>query len=203
MAIEHDFIILSDYVYDRIVFERPSAPSFAKIATDKSHLIVINSFSKTYDKTGRRLGYAMSAEPTIKLMTKLQEFVVANPSAMVQRAGITALRDGEPYIAEIRERYSRQRQLVLDTLETIPGLTLPVPMGGFYAFPEIHGLTDSLAFAKRQLLETRVGMAPGIAFGAAGEGYMRLCFAASDAVLVPALQCFREFVESGQHALVS
>ena len=129
-------------------------------------------------------------------MTKLQEFVVSNPAATVQRAGIVALRDGDAYVQEIRQRYARQRELVMDALRTMPNLTLPEPMGGFYAFPEVVGLKDSLAFAKKLLLETRVGMAPGIAFGSAGEGYMRMCFAASDAVLVPALEKFKGFLEN-------
>jgi aspartate aminotransferase len=196
LAVEKDFVILSDEVYDRIVFDRDVAPSFARIATDKDHLVVINSFSKTYNMTGWRLGYALASEKLVKLMTKLQEFVVSNPAAMVQRAGIVALKEGEPYVAEIREKYAKQRQRVMDTLPTIPNVSLPVPMGGFYAFPQVAGLQDSLSFAKKLLQEKRVGMAPGIAFGQAGEGYMRMCFAASDAVLVPALDAFKEFLQT-------
>ena len=195
LAAKHDFVILADEVYDRIVFDRPVAPSFATVAPDKENLVVINSFSKTYNMPGWRLGYALSNERLIKLMTKMQEFVVSNPAAMVQRAGIVALKDGDPYVKEIREKYAKQRQLVMDSLRTVPNLSLPEPMGGFYAFPEVVGLKDSLAFAKRLLLETGVGMAPGIAFGPAGEGYMRMCFAASDKVLVPALEKFKGFVE--------
>jgi aspartate/methionine/tyrosine aminotransferase len=195
LAVQHDFVILADEVYDRIVFDRPSAPSFAKIVTDKDHLVVINSFSKTYNMTGWRLGYALTSEPLAKLMTKLGEFIISNPAALVQRAGIVALRDGEPYIQEIREKYARQRQVAIEKLRSVPNVTLPIPHGGFYAFPKIDGLQDSLSFAKKLLLESRVGMAPGIAFGASGEGYMRLCFAASDAVLVPALDRFKEFVQ--------
>ncbi|MBI4473516.1 MAG: pyridoxal phosphate-dependent aminotransferase [Acidobacteria bacterium] len=196
LALKHDFVILSDEVYDRIVFDREKASSFASVATDHDHLIVINSFSKTYNMTGWRLGYALTSEHLAKLMTKLQEFVVSNPAAMVQRAGIVALRDGEPYIKEIRDKYARQRQLTIEKLRSVPNISLPVPQGGFYAFPQIEGLQDSLGFAKKLLLEGRVGMAPGIAFGAAGEGYMRMCFAASDAVLVPALDRFKEFVQA-------
>jgi aspartate/methionine/tyrosine aminotransferase len=195
LALKHDFTILSDEVYDRIVFDRPSAPSFAKIATDKEHLVVINSFSKTYNMTGWRLGYAFAHEKLAALMTKLGEFIVSNPPALVQRAGIVALRDGEPYVNEIREKYARQRKVAIEKLKAIPNVTLPIPNGGFYAFPKIEGLQDSLSFAKKLLLEAKVGMAPGIAFGASGEGYMRLCFAASDAVLVPALDRFKEFVQ--------
>jgi len=195
LAVKHDFTILADEVYDRLVFDRPSAPSFAKIATDKEHLVVINSFSKTYNMTGWRLGYALASEKLAALMTKLGEFIVSNPPALVQRAGIVALRDGEPYVKEIREKYAIQRQKAIDKLKSIPNVTLPIPNGGFYAFPKIDGLHDSLSFAKKLLTEARVGMAPGIAFGASGEGYMRLCFAASDAVLVPALDRFKEFVQ--------
>jgi aspartate/methionine/tyrosine aminotransferase len=188
-------MLLADEVYDRLVFDLPSAPSFARLVRDFEHLIVINSFSKTYNMTGWRLGYALTNEKLVTLMTKLGEFIISNPSAMVQRAGIVALRDGESYVKEIREKYTRQRQTALEKLKTVANVTVPVPMGGFYAFPKIDGLQDSLSFAKKLLTEARVGMAPGIAFGAAGEGYMRLCFAASDAVLVPALDRFKEFVE--------
>ena len=156
---------------------------------------MINSFSKTYNMTGWRLGYALTNEKLAALMTKLAEFIVSNAPALVQRAGIVALRDGEPYVQEIREKYTRQRQVAIEKLRTVPNVTLPIPRGGFYAFPRVDGLHDSLSFAKRLLQESRVGMAPGIAFGASGEGYMRLCFAASDAVLVPALDRFKEFVE--------
>jgi aspartate aminotransferase len=195
LAVKHDFTILSDEVYDRIVFDRPFAPSFARIATDKDHLVVINSFSKTYNMTGWRLGYALTNERLAGLMTKLGEFIISNPASMVQRAGIVALRDGEPYVKEIREKYARQRQVAIEKLQAIPNVTLPIPQGGFYAFPKIDGLHDSLSFAKKLLVEGRVGMAPGIAFGKSGEGYMRLCFAASDAVLIPALDRFKDFVE--------
>lgn len=195
LALKHDFTILADEVYDRIIFDRPSAPSFARVATDKDHLVVINSFSKTYNMTGWRLGYALTNEKLAALMTKLGEFIISNPPSMVQRAGIVALRDGEPYVKEIREKYTRQRQVAIDKLRAIPQVKLPIPQGGFYAFPKVEGLHDSVAFAKKMLTETRVGMAPGIAFGASGEGYMRLCFAASDAVLVPALDRFKEFIQ--------
>ena len=196
LAEEHDFVILSDEVYDRIVFDRPHAQSFASVAPDHEHLVVINSFSKTYNMTGWRLGYALSNAPLTKLMAKMQEFVVSNAPAMVQRAGIVALRDGEPYVREIRERYLRQRALTLEKLRSIQNVSVPEPMGGFYAFPQIEGLKDSLSFAKKLLLETRVGMVPGIAFGEAGNGYLRMCFAASESVLEPALDRFKEFVEA-------
>ena len=195
LALEHDFVILADEVYDRIIFDRPAAPTFAAVATDHDHVVVINSFSKTYNMTGWRLGYALANEQLVDLMAKLEEFVVSNPPAMAQRAAIVALRDGEPYVQEIRKKYARRRQVAVDKLKAIPQVTLLDPVGGFYAFPKLEGLHDSLSFAKKLLLEARVGMAPGIAFGQSGEGYMRMCFAVSEEILVPALDNFKTFIE--------
>ena len=195
LAVKHDFVILSDEVYDRIVFDGPCAPTFAEAATDKDHLIVVNSFSKTYNMTGWRLGYALTSENTVKLMAKIAELVLGNPPAPIQHAAITALRDGEPYVKEIRERYAQNRKLTLERLQQMPNVWVPSVSGAFYAFPKIHGLRDSMEFAKKLLLETRVGMAPGSAFGEAGEGYMRLCFATSESILNPALDRFEDFIK--------
>ncbi len=195
MALEHDFVILSDEVYDRIVFNGTVAPSFAAVATDTEHLVVVNSFSKTYNMTGWRLGYGLANEELVNLIAKLEEFVLSNSPAMTQQAAITALRDGEPYVQEIREKYAVRRKVAIEGLQAIPQVSLSIPDGGFYAFPKLEGLHDSFGFAKKLLLEARVGMAPGIAFGESGEGYMRMCFAASEETLVPALANFKAFVE--------
>ena len=164
------------------------------MATDREHLLVVNSFSKTYNMTGWRLGFALGDENLIALMTKVEEFIISSPPSMVQQAGIAALRDGEPYIEQIRTEYTKRRQKVVDALRSIPGLTLPDPAGAFYAFPRIEGLRDSMKFARRLLEERRVGVAPGSAFGPDGEGYMRLSFAVSDEVLDPALELFAEYL---------
>ena len=195
IAVENDIVILSDEVYERIIFNSSVAPSFASIATDHDHVVVINSFSKTYNMTGWRLGYALASEELVTLISKVEEFVVSNPPAMAQRAGLVALRDGEPYIEEIRTKYAKRRKLTVKKLNAIPQVHLPEPVGGFYAFPKLEGLRDSYSFAKRLLLEAGVGMAPGIAFGQSGEGYMRICFAASEDTLNPALEHFQQFVE--------
>lgn len=195
LSLEHDFVILADEVYDRIVFDRPVAQSFASVATDHDHIVIVNSFSKTYNMTGWRLGYALANNRLVELMAKLEEFIISNPPAMAQQAGITALREGESYVAEIRKKYASRRKIVIDKLQAIPQVSLSEPIGGFYAFPKLEGLTHSLPFAKKLLLEARVGMVPGIAFGQSGEGHMRLCFAASEDVLIPALANFKSFIE--------
>jgi len=194
LAVRHDILILSDEVYDRIVYDGDVAPSFARIATDREHLLIVNSFSKTYNMTGWRLGYALGSERLINLMTKVEEFIISSPPAMIQQAGIAALREGEPFIRSLREQYLRRRQAVMDRLARVPGLFLPEAQGAFYAFPRIEGLADSMTFVKDLLRSTRVALAPGIAFGRHGEGYVRISYASSESVLIPALDRFAEYM---------
>jgi aspartate/methionine/tyrosine aminotransferase len=199
LAERHDLMILADEVYERLVFDAPIAPSFASVAANagtasQDRLLVVNSFSKTYNMTGWRLGWAQGSERMIRLMYKAAEFMTSNPPAMVQQAGIVALRDGEPYVLELREHYAKRRTQVMDALATIPGVSVPDPEGAFYAFPRIGGLADSTEFTADLLQQTGVALAPGVAFGLAGEGYVRLCFAATEQTLEEALSRFRDFL---------
>ena len=200
LAERHDLMILADEVYERLVFNGSIAPSFATVAADAGaaagadRLVVVNSFSKTYNMTGWRLGWAQSSERMIRLMYSAAEFMTSNAPAMVQQAGIVALRDGESYVRDIREQYARRRAQVLSVLAAIPGVTVPEPEGAFYAFPRIDGLNDSTAFTAELVRQTGVALAPGAAFGADGEGHVRLCFAATEETLTQALSRVREFM---------
>lgn len=189
LADAHDLIILSDEVYERLVYQDdlPIAPSFARLPHDRERLIVVNSFSKTYNMTGWRLGWAQGSETTIKTMYRAVEFMTSNASAMVQQAGIVALRDGEAYIRDLRAHYAARRADVMNALSALPGVVLPEPQGAFYAFPRIEGLTDGTAFTKELLQATGLALAPGAGFGPGGEGSVRLCFASSAATLADAL----------------
>jgi aspartate/methionine/tyrosine aminotransferase len=194
LADGRDIIVLSDEVYERLVFDAPIAPSMARVIQDKDRLIVINSFSKTYNMTGWRLGWAQSGERLVRLMTKAVEFMTSNPSAMVQQAGIVALRDGEDYVSELRAHYAARRRQVSQVLGAIPGVSLPEPRGAFYAFFGVDGIRDSAAFALELLRATGVAVAPGSAFGPGGEGNLRICFAASEGLLSEALARVAKFV---------
>ena len=192
LAERHDLVVLADEVYERLVYtdDVALAPSFARLAHDRNRLIVVNSFSKTYNMTGWRLGWAQASETTIKTMYRAVEFMTSNPSAMVQQAGIVALRDGEPYIRELQAHYAQRRAHVMAALALLPGVSLPEPEGAFYAFPRIEGLTDSTAFTAKLLRDTGLALAPGVGFGADGEGSVRMCFAASEATVTDALARF-------------
>ena len=197
IADRHDLVILADEVYERLVYGREIAPSFARVEANRDRLIVVNSFSKTYNMTGWRLGWAQGSARTIETMTKAVEFMTSNPAAMVQQAGMVALRDGEPYIADLRTQYARRRDQVVQALTGIPGIAMPVPDGAFYAFPMIGAAIDSTAFTAALVQATGVALAPGSAFGRDGEGYVRVCFACSEEMLADALSKLRNFVTSG------
>jgi aspartate aminotransferase len=194
LAEQHDLMILADEVYERLVYDVPIAPSFARVAPDKDRLIVVNSFSKTYNMTGWRLGWAQASEATIRTMYKTAEFITSNASAMVQQAGIVALRHGDAFVGELRDAYTDRREQVRKALSAIPGVSMAEPDGGFYAFFRIDGITDSTAFTTRLLRETGVALTPGVAFGESGEGWIRLCFAARERTVADALARFAAFM---------
>jgi len=197
IAERHDVVILADEVYERLVYDgRAIAPSFARVVTNRDRLIVINSFSKTYNMTGWRLGWAQTSARTITAMYKAAEFMTSNPAAMVQQAGIAALRDGEPYVAELREHYRQRRDQVTATLSNLPGVSLPDPQGAFYAFPKFDDSTDSAAFTAALLRDTGLALAPGVGFGRDGEGYIRVCFASTEATISDALARLKKYVVS-------
>jgi aspartate/methionine/tyrosine aminotransferase len=194
LAEQHDLVILADEVYERLVFDRPIAPSFARVGADTDRLVVVNSFSKTYNMTGWRLGWAQSSERMIRAMYKAAEFMTSNAAAMAQQAGIVALREGELYVQSLRANYAERRGETIEALASIPGVTLPDPAGAFYAFPQIEGMADSAAFTSKLVTDTGLALAPGAGFGEAGEGHVRLCFAVTQDTLRTALARFRDFM---------
>jgi aspartate/methionine/tyrosine aminotransferase len=196
LAERHDMVILADEVYERLVFDRSVAPSFASCTPSKDRLIVVNSFSKTYNMTGWRLGWALASERIIREMYKAAEFITSNAAAMVQQAGIVALRDGEPYVRDLRRYYGERRAKVGRALEAMPAVTLVEPEGAFYAFFQVDGVSDTTAFTSRLVNETGLALTPGAAFGAGGEGYVRMCFAARENTVADALARLQRFMLS-------
>jgi aspartate/methionine/tyrosine aminotransferase len=178
-ARERGIWIAADEVYARIVYDRRHAPSFLEHAEPEDRVIVVNSFSKTWSMTGWRLGWITAPAALVPSFEMLTEYNIAGPPGFVQRAGIVAVRDGEPFVNEIVARYRSARDLVTERVASIPRLSLPRPEAAFYAFIRVDGMEDSLAFAKDLLSRTGVGLAPGAAFGEGGAEYLRLCFAAT------------------------
>jgi aspartate aminotransferase len=189
--------LLADEVYERLYYGGPVAPSILRKCTSADAVIVVQSFSKSYCMTGWRLGWLVSRADLAQKATQLNEFIVSHAPSMAQKAGETALREGEPEIHIMVERLRENRDFVRDALQQMPGVTAPQAQGAFYLFPRIEGMRDSFGFCRRLLLEKKVGIAPGVAFGDGGEGSVRICYAADKSVLEPAMERLQSFLRSG------
>lgn len=188
---ERDIWLIADEVYNRIVYDRDCAPSFADKVTDDDKFLIVNSFSKSWAMTGWRLGWLTAPASLINTLATVSEFNFSCIFAPTQIAGITALQEGEAFVADARERYRAAREFVVSAFAELPRVNLPLPRATFYAFFAVDGVTESYRFAERLLLECGVGLAPGAAFGPQGEGYLRLCYAAELPPLERAFQQMR------------
>lgn len=175
----HGIWLIADDVYERLHFgPEPSAPSFLPMISSEDRVVSANSFSKTWRMTGWRLGWLVAPRALIERLGVLLEYNTSCAPDFVQAAGEAALALGEPWIAEQRAELATARSQVLTGLSRLPDVQAPTPAGGMYAFFRPPGGEDSLALAKRLVETTGVGFAPGAAFGASGEGWLRWCFAA-------------------------
>jgi aspartate/methionine/tyrosine aminotransferase len=191
--------VVSDEVYARLVYDRRHAPSFLEQAEPGDRVIVVNSFSKTWSMTGWRLGWITAPAALGPAFEMLTEYNIAGPPGFVQRAGIVAVQQGEPFVADIVARYRAARDLVIERVSAIPRLSLARPEAAFYAFIRVEDMSDSVAFAKHLLMTTGVGVAPGAAFGDGDhpcDDYLRLCFAATLPTLERALDRIARFMAS-------
>jgi aspartate aminotransferase len=195
-ARRHHLWLLADEVYDRLYYDGAVMPSILTKATRDDPVVVIQSFSKTYCMTGWRLGWLVARRDLVAKATQLNEFIVSHAPSFAQKAGETALAEGEEEVAQMVARLRENRDLAVASLAAMPGVTVPTPEGAFYVFPRIEGLDDSFGFCKRLLEDMRVGLAPGVAFGPGGEGSVRICYAAQRAVLEPALERLGKFLRS-------
>jgi aspartate aminotransferase len=199
---ERGLWLVADEVYERIYYEAPAdgdaAPSILRLATRDDPVLVVQSFSKAYCMTGWRVGWLVAPADVAAKLGQLNEFFVSHAPTFVQLAAQAALEEGEPAVHGMLAAFRANRDYCSEVMGAVPGVTVPRPDGAFYLFPRIEGLDDSFAFCRRLLLEERVGLAPGSAFGAGGEGSIRLCYAADRTVLEPALERLSRFVEARQ-----
>ena len=180
----HGIWILSDEAYERLVFDGSGcAPSFLDGADPEERLVVANTFSKTWQMTGWRLGWLVLPEALAPDVEKLVEFNTSCAPGFVQRAGLAAVRDGEP-AARAFQAYVREGAATLvSALDRVPRVQPVTPDGAMYVLLRVDGEPDSLALAKALVREARLGLAPGVAFGDGGEGFLRWCVARPAATL--------------------
>ncbi|HUN48856.1 MAG TPA: pyridoxal phosphate-dependent aminotransferase [Stellaceae bacterium] len=179
--------LLADEVYSRIVYDRRAAPSLLDIAEREDRVVVLNSFSKSWAMTGWRLGWLVAPRELLPALDKLIEFNTSGSPTFIQHAAVVAVEQGEPLVQEIVERCRIGRDILVQGLSRFARVHVTPPAGAFYAFCRVDGMTDSFAMARQIVSTVKVGVAPGIAFGDAGEGYLRFCFAASTQRLTEAL----------------
>jgi aspartate/methionine/tyrosine aminotransferase len=200
----HGIWLVADDAYERIVFDpalttNGHAPSVLDLVDADDRYISANTFSKSWTMTGWRLGWMVAPREFIAQVGKVIEFNTSCAPPFVQQAGIVAVRDGEPLVAGTVARLRASRDLLVRELAALPGVEVAPPPGAMYLFFKVAGFSgDSLAFAKRLVAEAGLGIAPGVAFGPEGEGYLRWCFAASDALLLQGAERLRAFLKSAR-----
>jgi aspartate/methionine/tyrosine aminotransferase len=193
----HGIWIFADDAYERLYYGQGGiAPSFLDVMDEEDRVISANTFSKSWLMTGWRLGWLVVPSSLTADLGKLIEYNTSCAPAFVQRAGIAALKDGEPVIARTLQRFRKARDFLVGELRNIPKVRVALPDGTMYAFFEIEGVRDSLAFCKRLVREQGLGLAPGAAFGPEGEGFVRWCFAASEDRLADGLKRLRHALET-------
>jgi len=169
--------VMADEVYARLIYTRPVAPSFLEHAGPDDPLIVLNSFSKPWAMTGWRIGWLTHPAALGDQIAKLVQINTSGVPAFLQRGAVAALEKGDAFIAEMVERCRAGRELVFQRLSAQPRVTIARPEAAFYNFFSIDGVSDTMSFCKTLAKKYKVGLAPGEAFAAGGQGNIRLCFA--------------------------
>ena len=189
-----DIIVLSDEIYSELTYGGRHV-SIASLEGMKERTVLVNGFSKSFSMTGWRLGYACGPEPLIRQMTKIHQFAIMCAPTTSQYAAVEALRSCEENIRSMVEEYDRRRRYIVDGFNRL-GLTCFEPEGAFYIFPSIRstGLTSD-AFCEKLLYSKRVAVVPGTAFGACGEGHIRVSYSYSVKHIAEALTRIGEFLQ--------
>ncbi len=196
LAEKHDLLVISDEIYDKLIYDNGKFSPFALLPGMKDRTITVNGVSKTYAMTGLRIGYmACTNAQILKAATDIQSQSTSNPSNTAQAAAVEALAGPQEDVVQMREVFERRRNLILDLVQGIPGLSMVRPGGAFYAFVNIaaffgkKGIQTSTDFAKYLLDEHHVACVPGGPFGS--EQHVRLSFATGEETIVKGLDRIR------------
>jgi aspartate aminotransferase len=200
---QRDLWLLSDETYAHLVYDGWKPFSAAQLPDAKSHLILVNSFSKTFSMTGWRIGFTLAPEPLVQAMTKLQSQSTSNPTSIAQHAALEAARGPMDSVAAMCTEYERRRARILEGLRAILGIECATPDGAFYVFPNVQALLagrapDTTVLAQQLLEQEQVIVVPGEAFGA--PGYLRLSYAVSMERIEEGLRRLQRFFAAARAA---
>jgi aspartate/methionine/tyrosine aminotransferase len=194
LAIKHDFWVLADEIYARILYEGEHA-SILSLPGMAERTLLLDGHSKTYAMTGWRLGFGVAPKPVVDMMSKFATNCTSCTATFVQKAGIAALQGPQDAVTAMVAEFRRRRDLIVDGLNAIPGISCLRPQGAFYVFPNVSRLgLKSADLADRLLREGGVASLSGTAFGAFGEGYLRFSYANSQEKIRAALERIRGVV---------
>ena len=194
VARRHDLLIISDEIYDRLVYgvEHTCVASLPEM---RERTVILGGFSKAYAMTGWRLGYLAAPAEIAGAVRKIHQYAIMSAPTMSQYAALEALRSGEEDVQRMVAEYDRRRRFIVDAFNSM-GLPTFEPQGAFYAFPQVSHLgISSAAFAEELLEAERVAVIPGEAFGPSGDGFVRACYAVSMEKLETAVERIDRFVQ--------
>jgi aminotransferase len=195
IAERHDLLVYSDEIYDRLAYGTYRHRAFSSLPGMRDRTILAGGFSKAYAMTGWRVGYLAAPAAILEGIVKVHQYGIMSASTTAQDAALVALTAGEKDVERMLAEYDRRRRMFVDGLNKL-GLRTFEPRGAFYAFPQVSSTgLDSETFAQRLLVEERVAVVPGNAFGPSGEGHVRACYATSYEQLEEALERIGRFVE--------
>jgi aminotransferase len=194
IAEENDLLVVSDEIYDRLVYDFEHVCFPALDESLKQRTILLGGFSKDYAMTGWRIGYACGPSDLIQGLVRIHQYSIMSAPTTAQDAALEALKSGDPYVEEMRTEYDRRRRLLVTGLNRL-GLPTFEPRGAFYTCPNIQasGMDDE-TFAEKLLVEEHVAVVPGNAFGPGGEGFTRMCYATSYEKIEEALHRMEKFM---------
>lgn len=196
LAQEKDFLVLSDEVYEKLIYDGAQHVSIASLDGMKERTITVNGFSKAFAMTGWRMGYLAADAKLILPMLKVHQYAVASSNIIAQNAAITALQAGEACVEEMRQEYARRRRFLLDSFAEIPEISCAEPAGTFYMYPNISGSGMSgTEFADRFLMEAGVATVPGTAFDSFCNSHIRISYASSMESLQMAVSRLKDFLK--------
>ena len=193
IAEEHDLVVVSDELYDRLVYgtQHVCFPAFPGM---RKRTILLGGFSKNYAMTGWRAGFAAAPADILRGLLRVHQYTIMSAPTMSQAAALEAINNGDEYVIQMRDEYDRRRKLIVGGLNEL-GLPTFEPHGAFYAFPSVanSGMTDE-EFSQKLLEEEKVAVVPGSAFGAGGAGYVRCSYATAYEKLEEALRRIDHFM---------
>jgi len=194
LARDHNLLVLSDEIYDRIVYDGFKPASAASFNGMKDRTIILNGFSKAYAMTGWRLGYVAAEKEIVEAMQRIQQATTTCPASFIQWAGVEALRGPQDCVEKMVKEYDERRKTIVRKLNEIPEVKCTMPKGAFYVFPDFSVFNKTSKEIVEELLEKEgVCATPGSAFGTFGEGHIRFSYATSLTTILEAMNKVRNF----------